>query len=398
MRLVLSLMGLSLFAPFCMADPPEVRFRKVQLDHRFRSEGVAVGDFNHDGLNDIAAGFVWYAAPDWKLQVVSTKHPWKNGALIETPAHFQPKGYSNCFCAFAEDLNGDSWTDIIICDFPGTPTWWYENPRENGKEWTRHVLTPVTNNESPQMVDLDMDGTREFVAAFNPDAVDIDGPQKKMGYFTRGANPTDPWDVHAVSAAGAQGCNRYSHGLGIGDVNLDGRQDIVCEAGWWEGPEEASGAWSFHEVPFGSGAQIFVYDFDGDGDQDVLTSSPHAFGIWWHEQQAPGQWRKQEIDASFSQTHGVCLADMNGDGLMDFVTGKRWWAHGGADPGADQPAAFYWFELRREGGRPIWIRHQFDHDSGPGTQFEVADVNADGYLDVVSSNKKGVYYFEQFRE
>jgi hypothetical protein len=89
--------------------------------------------------------------------------------------------------------------------------------------------------------------------------------------------------------------------------------------------------------------------------------------------------------------------DINGDGLMDFVTGKRWWAHGGKDPGADGPAVMYWYELTRKNGRPVWIPHKFDDDSGVGTQFEVADVNGDGLPDVVTANKKGVYYFEQVR-
>ena len=166
----------------------------------------------------------------------------------------------------------------------------------------------------------------------------------------------------------------------------------------------------FHPVQFGEketrpgtndlgkAAQMHVHDLDGDGDNDVLASSPHAYGVWWHEQRGNGSWKAHAIEESFSQTHALNLADINGDGLIDFVTGKRWWAHGGRDPGGDEPAVLCWFELTRRNGRPEWIRHQFDHDSGIGTQFDVADVNGDGMLDVVSSNKKGVFYFEQVRD
>ncbi len=142
---------------------------------------------------------------------------------------------------------------------------------------------------------------------------------------------------------------------------------------------------------------MIVYDFDGDGDNDVLSSSAHRFGIWWHEQ-TPDGWKTHQIDKSISQTHAVCLADINGDGLADFVTGKRWWAHMGRDPGADMPAVVVWYELRRKAGRPVWTKHIIDDDSGVGTQFEVADVDGDGLLDVVTSNKKGVYYFRQKRK
>lgn len=388
------------------ADAPDIRFAKTQLDAKFRSEGVAVGDFNKDGKLDIAAGFVWYEAPSWKLHTIVTAVPSVGrNAELGVPLHYDPKSYSNSFCNFAEDVNGDGWTDLIVVDFPGTPTWWFENPQGNDQDWKKHLCTPVTNNESPDFLDLDGDGKRELIAGFSPDAAQPDGPDRQMAYITRDKDPYKPWHLHPVSVKGSPGTKRYSHGLGAADVNGDGHCDILCADGWWEAPQSASEElWAFHEVPFGEragegkAAQMFAYDFDGDGDNDVLSSSPHSFGIWWHEQFPGGNWKTHEIDKSFSQTHGVCLADMNGDGLMDFVTGKRWWAHGGADPGGDQPAVFYWFELTRENGRPHWIRHQFDHDSGPGTQFQVADVNGDGFLDIVSSNKKGVYYFEQVRE
>ncbi|MDP7016175.1 MAG: VCBS repeat-containing protein [Pirellulaceae bacterium] len=367
----------------------KIRFKKVQLDATFRSEGVAVGDFNKDGKQDIAAGFVWYEAPSWKMHTV-----------LDKPPVYQPKGYSNSFCTFADDLNGDGWTDILVVDFPGTPTWWFENPQGAAGPWKKRVLTPVTNNESPQYLDLDGDGKRELIAAFSPDSTKPDGPDRRMAYITQKKNVDAPWTINAISEKASPGTRKYDHGLGVGDVNGDERNDILCASGWWEAPvTKGKGLWKFHPAPWGGkGAQMFVYDFDGDGDSDVLSSSPHAFGVWWHEQVDEGEWKTHEIDKSFSQTHGVCFADMNGDGLMDFVTGKRWWAHGGRDPGGDQPAVFCWFELQRSASGPRWIRHQFDHDSGPGTQFEVADVNGDRLLDVVTSNKKGVHYFQQVRK
>jgi hypothetical protein len=390
-RLVfLVLTCLAPFAAWSHADEPapkKVTFRKTQLDAVFRSEGVAVADFNKDGKLDIAAGYVVYYAPDWKPQPV----------LPEAP-EYNPKGYSNSFCTYADDLNRDGWPDLIVIDFPGTPTWWFVNPQDKRQPWTRHTLTPVTNNESPTYLDINGDERRELVAGYSPDPKMADGPERRMAFFTRREAPSEPWDIHPISQPGAPGAKKYDHGLGVGDVNGDGRLDMLCDQGWWEAPEAPSpGEWKFHAVPFGRAAHMHVYDFDGDGDSDVLTSSPHAYGIWWHEQSPGGKWQTHEIDKTFSQTHSVCLADINGDGLPDFVTGKRWWAHAAGDPGVDEPAVIYWFELTRENGRAKWTAHQFDHDSGVGTQFEVVDVNGDGLLDVVTSNKKGVFYFEQSR-
>ncbi len=380
----------ALASAYAQQPAGKVTFKKTVIDKAFRSEGVAAGDFNHDGKKDIAAGYVWYAAPDWKMQLTGDKAP-----------EHDPHAYSRTFQTFADDVNSDGWDDIIIVEFPGEATTWLENPQKPDTAWTRHTLASVTNNESPQFVDVDGDGKRDLLAATSPDPKNFDGPERRMAYFTRQADPGLIWKTHAISAAAAPGTTRFSHGVGLGDVNGDKRSDIVVPQGWWEAPENlTSGEWKFHSAPLGEDcAQMYVFDFDGDGDGDVLSSAAHRVGMWWHEQLPDGKWKTHEIDKSFTQTHALCLADINSDGLPDFVTGKRWWAHGPkGDIDPDKPAVLTWFELKREGGKPTWIPHQFDHDSGVGTQFEVADVSGDGLLDVVTSNKKGTHYFQQVRE
>jgi hypothetical protein len=140
--IALILVCLASYAANAEESASKVRFERRQLDGKFRSEGVAAGDFNKDGKLDIAAGFVWYEAPrdavgEWTMHAITEKAP-----------EHDPKGYSNSFCTWAEDLNGDGWTDIIVVDFPGTPTWWFENPKGGDKPWARHTITPVTNNEA----------------------------------------------------------------------------------------------------------------------------------------------------------------------------------------------------------------------------------------------------------
>jgi hypothetical protein len=385
---------IALASPAAAEEGKKISFKKAHLDPKFRSEGVAVGDFNKDGKLDIAAGWVWYEAPDWKMH-----------STIEKAPEYDPKAYSNSFQTFAHDVNGDAWTDILIVDFPGTFTWWLENPKEAGKLWKKHELTRVTNNESPQLLDADGDKKPELLFAWSTHASNPDGSERFVGFARPDAEATKPWKLQPVSPADPPSSQRFSHGIGVGDVNKDGINDVIVPQGWWEAPsevKESGGPWKWHAQNFdcgGGAAQMHAYDFDGDGDNDVLGSSPHGKGIYWFEQTESDKFTKREIDSEYSQTHGVCFADINGDGKPDIITGKRWWAHGpSGDPEPNNPAVLYWYEVGNKDGKATFERHQIDHDSGVGTQFEVADVNGDKLLDIVVSNKKGTFYFEQTRE
>jgi hypothetical protein len=371
-------------------DGSKIKWKRTELDSKFRSEGAAVGDFNHDGKMDMAAGSVWYAAPDWKMHLIRDK-----------AGEFDPNGYSDSFCNFAEDRNGDGWTDLIVVDFPGAPTWWFENPQGKEGPWKRHVCVEVTNNESPQYLDVDGDGKRELLFATSPDSKQPDGPGRYLALARPQSDPTQPWKLWRISGNGAPGTNKFSHGIGAGDINGDKRTDLIVTRGWWEAPADASSPneWKFTAAPLGEDcSQMYAYDFDGDGDSDVLSTSAHRLGMWWHEQ-SPEGWKTHKISDACSQTHALEFKDINGDGRMDFITGKRWWAHGPrGDVNPESPPVVLWFELSQKDAKPEWKAHEIDHNSGVGTQFEVADINGDKLLDVAVSNKRGVFVFEQVRE
>ncbi len=380
----LTLCGLAAEKPRAAATKPaRLRFRKIVVDKAFRSEGVAVGDVNRDGRADLLVGDVWYEAPDWKVHEVR-----KVGKY--NPA----RGYSNCFANFAWDVNGDGWIDSIVVGYPGAPCHWYENPRNAPGHWKQGTVARSACNETPLFADLLGDGKR--VAVF--------GCEGKMAWFGIPKDVRKPWDMHAVAAPKAPGTHKYAHGLGVGDVNGDGRKDILVTAGWWEAPEDRTKPnWKFHKASLGPDcADMIVYDVDGDGDSDVVTSSAHRYGMWWFEQTRTEkgiQFKRHEISKAFSQAHALILADINADGLKDLVTGKRYFAHNGGDPGAKQPAVLYWLQLRRTAkGKVQFIPHKIDDDSGVGTQFVVTDLNGDKRLDIATSNKKGVHLFIQERE
>jgi len=368
----------------------QVRFRKIIVDKTFRSEGVATGDINHDGKIDIFAGDVWYAA---EFPPSGGPPEWKMHELRPVGKYDGTKSYSQCFANFSQDINGDGWVDSIIIGYPGEPCWWYENPKNRPGHWKKGMVVDSACNETPLFVDLLGNGRPVLVFAVRPKGL--------MAWFSVPKNLDGLWDMHVIAGPDAPGTKKYSHGLGCGDVNGDGRNDVLVKEGWWEAPQgRTERNWEFHRARLGPDcANMLVYDIDGDGDSDVITSSAHNYGIWWFEQ-IPAteglQFKQHVIFDKFSQTHAMILVDINGDGLKDFVTGKRYFAHQGKDPGGHEPAVLYWFELRRpQKGKVEFIPHQIDDDSGVGTQFEVTDMNKDGKWDIVTSNKKGVHVFLQ---
>lgn len=407
----------TLAVPAALAAPPEksgsnTPWKKTVLDTKFRSEGVAVADVNKDGKIDVLNGEYWYEAPDWKPHEMQ---PFKDHAKITDNGM---KGYSRVFFCWPEDLNGDGYTDLVVIAFPGEPCYWMENPKGKDGHWAKHEIWHSACNETPIYADLLGNGKKVLVMGFQPPGK---GNEGQMAYFTPDPkNPNAKWMMHPISppstpakvANGKEvpgtrkeipGTQRFSHGLGVGDLNGDGRKDVICTGGWWEQPAKPDGKtpWTFHPANLGPAcADMYVWDMDGDGKNDVISTSAHQFGIWWHKQRADGSFQQIPLfPKMISETHAAHFKDIDGDGRPDLITGKRWWSHGRSEPGADGPAVTYWFKnTKGPDGITMFTPVLIDDDCGVGTQFAVEDINGDGRLDVIVSNKKGVRVVVQERK
>jgi hypothetical protein len=379
-----------------------VAFKKRTLTERFMAEGCAVADFDHDGHRDVAAGHaIWYG-PDFDRRADFTPPADNPSGPNKTP--YDPaKGYSDYFLAYAHDFDGDGWDDILVFGFPGEAARLYVNPQNRPGPWPQHAIFDVADGESPDLADLTGDGRPELLVHSRGQAgyVEVDWAQ-----------PFGPARFHPIAARDDKRFSRYTHGYGAGDVDGDGRRDILTKHGWFQQPASADAAiWPFHPVPFGppeakGGAQMHVYDVNGDGRNDVITSyDGHGYGLGWFEQNADGTFTEHHIMGAapednpqgvrFSQLHALELADVDGDGLSDIVTGKRRWAHGiNGDVEPNAPPVLYWFRLERDGrGGATFVPHRIDDDSGVGTQVTVDDIDRDGRPDVVVANKRGVFVF-----
>lgn len=391
------------------ADPFLISFRRIQLNDQFWSEGASFADFDRDGHHDIVSGPWWYQGPGFtnrhEIYPPTATFQLKLGPFttVTVPGFEGALGvantYSDNFFAFPRDFNQDGWTDVLIIGFPGKQTAWFENPRVPGKHWPRHVVFTQTDNESPTFADLTGDGKPELVCI----------TQGAYGYAAPDwSDPTKPWTWHPITPNKKYG--NFTHGMGLGDVNGDGRLDLLEKDGWWEQPASLAGdpKWTFHPGPFGlGGSQMFAYDINGDGLNDIVTAlTAHAFGLAWFEQQRDGantRWvehilmnkepSENRYGVKFSELHAIELIDMDGDGLKDIVTGKRFWSHGRTgDPDRNQAAVAYWFRLVRGADASVdFVPYRIDDNSGVGTQLVVGDVNQDGLLDLVVGNKKGTF-------
>ncbi|HLN30955.1 MAG TPA: VCBS repeat-containing protein, partial [Gemmataceae bacterium] len=296
-----------------------------------------------------------------------------------------------------------------VIGFPGAPCYWYENPQGAPGPWKEHMIWHSACNETPLYADLFGTGKRVLIMGWQPKGQEKQG---QMAWFQPGKEPTQPWEMHPISEPSSPGHEipgtfRFAHGLGVGDVNGDGRPDVICTGGWWEQPAQLDDKpWKFHPANLGEAcADMHTYDVDGDGKADIISSSAHGYGIWWYQQRSgadgnPIFLRNDLFKRLFSQSHALHCVDINGDGLKDLVTGKRWWAHGPhGDVDPNDPAVLYWFEAKKSrDGFTHFEPHMIDNDSGIGTQFVVDDINGDKLPDVVVANKKGVFIFEQVRQ
>ncbi|MCH2374839.1 MAG: VCBS repeat-containing protein [Planctomycetes bacterium] len=373
-----------------------VKWKRVALDGVFRSEGVTAVDVNRDGKTDVIAGELWYEAPNWIPHEIAPAGDYNFA-----------KGYSDIFGGFSYDVNGDGWEDYIAVGFPGAACYWFQNPQNNKGHWQKHEIWHEASNESPNFGDINGDGKPELVL----------GADSQLGFLAipAASDVTKKWTFHPLCEKGdaqKNGSFRFYHGLGHGDLNGDGYTDVLIPHGWYEGSASpASGPWKFHpyalaKEPGGNplrAAHLHPYDLDLDGDQDIIMSSAHTFGLWWFENLGSPdntEFKYHLIDESFSQTHSLQFTDINGDGHKDLITGKRFYAHNGRDPGGKDTVTMYWIEVHRQKGvPPTFTPHEIveGRDTGIGTQFLVKDINGDGLLDIVLSNKKGVNLLIQSR-
>ncbi|MCL2622025.1 MAG: VCBS repeat-containing protein [Planctomycetaceae bacterium] len=390
MAVVFGFAGTMLFA---QEAKPLFKMQKID-DKRFESCGV--GDFNNDGHPDIVAGEYIYFGPDFTKKIRIRE--------IQSDINENGDGYAWDFMDMPMDVDGDGLLDIVTLSWHGESIEWLKNPGDATSAitpdkldsfWEISLVEKLGPFESGDLWDIRGNGKEEGL---------VPNPQITLLYTVGKKEDGSTGLIRTLI------CDKpMAFGSGVGDVNGDGRPDILRPNAWFEAPEDIlTGKWIEHPLSLGGkdGAtdhtpQILVLDVNKDGRNDIITSSAHGYGIFWYEQlEGKDQWKQHTIDDTWTQAHALCLADIDGCGEPELIAGKRFRAHNGGDPEEDKPQRVHYYKNAVDAdGKVTWTRYTISYDEGVGSSMAIyaVDLTGNGTLDLVMTSKSGgpVVFFNQ---
>jgi len=406
---------------FRMKQPgngPDGQTRIAFLIHRLgtdHAEGISVLDMNNDGFLDLLSGAYWYQNPG------SNGGEWKQH-------QFRTVGIHNEFVSdcgeWIVDVDHDGQPDLVTAGWISNGLWWYRNPGPEataaGTMWKAEKITDSYDTEGGAFADINGDGKPDLALAH----------YNRAGVLWIDFSKDKP-RVHHL------GCREQDgHGIGIADINGYGKADVLTTHGWFEQIDADNDKWQWHgDWDIGdAGFPILGYDVNHDGKLDLIYGQGHGYGLYWLEQAgtpADRKWIRHTIDESFSQSHALALIDIDGDGVPELITGKRYRGHSGNDPGSYDPVVVYAYKLPTKaqfaaakanftGKQPASagmttgsgtmqiasgtsdpaftrIALSVNGTASAGTQFIAADFDHDGDMDIASAGKLGVHVFENLK-
>jgi hypothetical protein len=397
---------------------PRIAFlvHRLGTDH---AEGISMLDMNNDGFPDLLSGAYWYQNPG------ANGGEWKQHQFRTVGIHNE---FVNDCGEWIVDVDHDGLPDLVTTGWILNGLWWYRNPGPEataaGTMWKAEKITDSYDTEGGAFADINGDGKPDLALAH----------YNRSGVLWVDFSKDKP-RVHHLG-----GREQDGHGIGIADINGDGKADILTTHGWFEQIDADNDKWQWHgDWDLGdAGFPILGYDVNHDGRLDLIYGQGHGYGLYWLEQAGTPthpKWIRHTIDESFSQSHALALVDIDGDGIPELITGKRYRGHSGADPGSYDPVVVYAYKLptkeqftaakahpasKQRTSAPAHtstktvlatmqiasssddvvftrIALSVNGTASAGTQFLAADFDHDGDIDLASAGKLGVHVFENLK-
>lgn len=185
-----------------IADGPPRPFRVHVLNAESEFSSAAVFDVDHDGDPDIVSGGFWYEAPNWERHFVRDVDN-INGRYDD---------YSN----LPLDVDRDGWTDLVSVNYRSRTIYWVRHPEDLSQAWSRQIIDTPGHSETGRLFDIDGDGDADLLP---------NGTDYAAWYEFAAEGGETRWLRHDLTAELA------AHGIGFGDINGDGRGDIVGARG-----------------------------------------------------------------------------------------------------------------------------------------------------------------------
>lgn len=362
-------------------------------------------DMNQDGRLDVVCGAWWYEAPTWK------QHRFRDVEQI--------RGRYDDYSNLPLDVDGDGDLDIVSVNYRSKSLYWCRNPsppKSGDSEsvlWEKFVIDEPGTSETGRLVDINGDGRLDVLPSGTSFAAWYEIKR------TAGDTAQPQWQRHNLPD------ELIGHGIGAGDINGDGRMDIVGPRGWAEAPQDNdNGRWLWHadfQLAEDCGLPILCHDVDGDGDLDLIWARGHDIGLYWTEQVTekqssitvvggdkvdralltsvlPGieqtRWITHAIDTSWSSGHTLMLADINADGRVDLVAGKRFMGHDGKDPGENDPLSIQWYDFQP--ATKTWHSHWISYGGKCAIDLDsiCVDLDGDGDVDIIAPSRSGLHWLE----